>query len=194
MRVDGYKAPTSRFLSVDKDIATISELFRNNDRLCRLLYRTGTNPITSPNLSEAEKNQLFQEHYIRRVPRVTADTQTLNYIVINFNHFTPSLNPEYRDNRISITILCHFDQWLIDGGMLRPYRIAAEIDTMLDNAKLSGIGTLQFVRGEQIIVKGDFGGIELTYQATHGEDDKKNFDNLAMQLQFLEEELSKKEK
>jgi hypothetical protein len=28
---------------------------------------------------------------------------------------------------------------------LRPYRIAAELDSMLDNTKLTGIGELEFV-------------------------------------------------
>lgn len=191
MKIKNYKPPLSRFLSVDKDIARITELLYSNDRLCRLLYRTDLTPIEDANLTPEEKVKLFQHHYIRTLPRVTAEEQPLNYIVVNFDNFVPTSNPEFRDNTIIIGIFCHFDQWNIDGSMMRPYRIAAEVDTMLSNAKLSGIGTLQFISGRQLFIEdSDYGGLELVYIATHGGDDTQHFENLANEIAFLEEELS----
>lgn len=193
MKIDKYQAPTSRFLSVDKDMAKMSEMFYNNDRLCRLLFRKDPSALSDPNLTEAEKVQLFAQKYIRFMPKVTVDLEVPVYIVVGFDNFVPTLNPLFRDNTISISIFCKYDQWMLENGMQRPYRIAAEIDTMLSNAKFSGIGTLQFTSASQLMIDGDFGGIGLEYLATHGGDDEKHFENLADEIKFLEEELSKQE-
>ena len=45
VKVERYKMPKSSFLSVDKDMATLCNMFISNDRLCRLLYRTDKTPM-----------------------------------------------------------------------------------------------------------------------------------------------------
>jgi len=69
---------------------------------------------------------------IRLVPKLYVDTPVLNYMIISFDNFIESENPEFRDNIIEFDIVCHFDQWQLKDFDLRPYRIAAEIDTMLN--------------------------------------------------------------
>ena len=56
-------------------------------------------------------------------------------------------------------------------------QIAGYIDGILNNAKLSGIGTLQFMGASQVILDEGHGGIILRYIATHGNDDKDKFEN-----------------
>lgn len=188
MKIDRYKPPKSSFLSVDKDIVTIKELFINNERLCRLLFRTNKDPLNAQNLTQDEKIELFEKRYIRNVPKVIIDEECLNYVVINFTNFIPNAtNTEFRDNAIVIEIICHYDQWQIKDGMLRPYRIAGEIDSMLNEARLSGIGVLNFIGAEQVLLTPEYGGIHLTYLAVHGEDDKIKFANPADEEKFLEE-------
>jgi hypothetical protein len=70
---------------------------------------------------------------------------------------------------------------------LRPYRIAAEIDTMFNDKHLSGIGTLQFLGTNQIILNDEFAGLTMMYSAIHGEEDKKNTPNPAKQEQLEED-------
>ena len=52
--------------------------------------------------------------------------------------------------------------------------IAAEIDTMFNEKHLTGIGTLNFLGANQIILTDEFAGLCLMYRAVHGEDDKKH--------------------
>ena len=100
------------------------------------------------------------------------------YIMIGFANFVPnSENPEFRNNFISFDIICHFDQWLIADGQLRPYRIAAELDAMLDKQKMTGIGELQFLSCNQMILTDEYAGLCLMYSAIHGEEDKINMPN-----------------
>ena len=70
---------------------------------------------------------------------------------------------------------------------LRPFKIAGEIDSMLDGARLSGIGILNFVGANYISTKDGYGGYSLVYRATHSEDDKEGFNNPADEERFLED-------
>jgi hypothetical protein len=114
----------------------------------------------------------------------------LNYIIISFDNFIPNReNPEFRDNVISFDIFCHFDQWKLNKAFqLRPYRIAAEIDTMLNGQRLTGIGKLDFLGANQIMLNDEVAGVSLMYSAIHGEEDKKGqlnpADNIAFEAEF----------
>lgn len=70
---------------------------------------------------------------------------------------------------------------------MRPYRIAAEIDTMLDNQKLTGIGLLQFLGASTLIINDEYAGVTLTYAAIHGIEDKKPMQNPKDWDKFVEE-------
>jgi hypothetical protein len=67
---------------------------------------------------------------------------------------------------------------------LRPYKIAAEIDSMFNNKHLTGIGKLEFLGANQMILTDEFAGLCLMYQAIHGEEDKKYMLNPRDQKQF----------
>ena len=73
---------------------------------------------------------------------------------------------------------------------MRPYRIAAELDTMFNKGKFSGIGRLEFMGGLQMLLDDEYGGLTLRYRAINGEDDKKNpvnpEDNDKMKVDFKE--------
>ena len=55
---------------------------------------------------------------------------------------------------------------------LRPYKIAGIIDSMFNNQKLTGIGTVKFAGGSQIVVSDEIAGLTLMYSVTHGKDDQ----------------------
>jgi hypothetical protein len=108
------------------------------------------------------------------------DNSVLNYIFIKFdNFFTAATNPEFRENTIEFDIVCHFDQWQMGDFNLRPYRIAAELDTMLDKQRLTGIGLLEFIGAKHININDEFAGVCLMYQTYHRDEDKKPMPNPA---------------
>ena len=55
---------------------------------------------------------------------------------------------------------------------MRPIKIAGYIDGILNNSKLSGIGTLNFAGCNEIILDENLAGYCLMYAATHGSDDR----------------------
>ena len=178
MKKATYQFPKSSFISIEKDMGTIVDMMLKNNRLKKLLYYNVENCLFQEDLTEDQSLELIEDGYIRMVPKLYVDKDILNYIIISFDNFTPNMtNPEFRDNIISFDIICHFNQWQMPNFQLRPYKIAAEIDTLFNNRHLSGIGELQFLGANQILINDEFGGISLMYSAVHGEDDKINSPN-----------------
>ena len=155
-----------------------------NPRLKKLLYYTSPDCLDRPAVPEEEAYDLFGKN-IKIVPKLQVDNSVLNYIIISFDNFTPNMtNPEYRDNIIEFDIICHFDQWKLKDFQLRPYKIAAEIDSMFDEKHLTGIGKLKFLGANQMILTDEYAGICLMYEAIHGGEDKDAMLNPKDQAQF----------
>ena len=172
MKIETYQYPKSSFLSVEKDMSLITSYLLKNDRLKRLLYYTTPDCLNKPNLTDEETIGLIHKS-IKIVPKLYVDGSVLNYIILSFDNFTTNRNnPEFRDNIVEFDIICHFDQWNLSDFQLRPYRIAAEIDSMLNNQKLTGIGRLEFMGANQMLLTDEYAGLCLMYQAIHGGEDK----------------------
>lgn len=172
MRIDGYHIPKSSFLSMEKDTGIIVNEILKNNCLKKLLYYTSSDAMEKPNLTEDQSLSLLGTN-IKIVPKLYVDGSVLNYVLINFDNFIPSENPEFRDNTIQFDIICHFDQWNLRDYALRPYKIAGEIDSMFNLKKLTGIGYLEFVGATQIVLNDEFAGLCLMYRTVHGGEDEK---------------------
>ena len=188
MRINNYIFPNSSFLSIEKDLVILTNEFFKNDRLQKLLYYDTPDALSRNNLNNDQKAELFKKN-IKIVPKLYIDKEALSYIIISFDNFTTNPeNPEFRDNIISFDIICHFDQWqLKDSFQLRPYRIAAEIDTILNNKRLTGIGKTEFLGANQLILNDEYAGVSLMYAAIHGDEDKKGQVNPQNDAKFEEE-------
>ena len=186
MKREVYTYPRSAFLSIDKDMGLIVEMMLKNNSLKKMLYDTTPDCMNKPKLTEKQSLELFGKN-IRIVPKLQVDGEVMNYIIISFDNFTPNYsNPEYRDNIIEFDIICHFDQWHMKDFELRPYKIAAEIDSMFNDQHLTGIGRLNFLGGKQMILTDEYAGLCLMYQVVHGDEDKKKMPNPIDEEQFIE--------
>jgi hypothetical protein len=89
MKVQRYFPPKSSFLSIEKDLEIITGEIIQNNRIKKLLYYTTRDALTKKNLSADESLELFGKN-IKLVPKLYIDGSVLNYIVINFDNFTPN--------------------------------------------------------------------------------------------------------
>lgn len=177
----------SSFLSAEKDQEAIwKKLFVESkpysDKLKRLLI------VNQPDCLDESKVQyrkvidnlslkgMKDQGYLRVVPKLAfgEHEEIKSYIILEFDDYTPSDNPQYRNCVISFTIISHLDYWEMDDYKLRPHQIAGYIDGIMDGAKLSGIGTLQFLGASQIVLNEYLGGILLRYVATHEKKEDQN--------------------
>ena len=162
----------------------IVDRMMKNDRLKKMLYYTTRDCLDRPRVTDDQALEMFGKN-IKIVPKLYVDGSVLNYIIISFDNFMRNAtNPEFRDNVIEFDIICHFDQWHMKDFALRPYKIAAELDTMFDEQRLTGIGKLEFIGANQIILTDEYAGLCVMYKAIHGEEDKKGTLNPADQKEL----------
>lgn len=181
-----YSYPKSSFLSMEKDLELIIDMIVKNDNLKKMLYYTSRDCLSRSPLNEDETLSLFEEN-IKIVPKLYLDGTLKNYMIINFNNFVPNkTNTEFRNNIIEFDVVCHFDQWQMKDFQLRPYKIAAEIDTMFNNKHLTGIGTLEFYGAKLVPLSDQYAGLCLQYAAIHGGEDQKKMPNPNDEEQFVE--------
>ena len=177
----------SSFLSVEEDIELIlRKLFFDNQphnkQLLRLLVintkdclsnqtnQDYINKINNMNLSD-----LINEEYIKLSPKIKMPEheKVKSYIIISFDNFTENANnPEFRDCTISFDIICHTDYWVMDNYQIRPIKIVGYIDGILNKTKLTGIGTLNYIGCNELILDENLSGYTLSYRAIHSSEDK----------------------
>jgi hypothetical protein len=177
---------SSSFLSCEKDIEEIlRKLFISSkpysDYLKKLLVintqdclDNNSSTTIQQKIADMSLAKLRQEGYIKLEPKIPfgEHEEVKSYIIVSCDNFSPNAtNPYYRDCTVTFDIICHTDYWDLGNYRVRPLKIAGYIDGILNKAKLSGIGTFQFMGCNQLILNETLSGYTLMYRAVHGNDD-----------------------
>lgn len=175
MKKNTFEYPKSALLGMPKDAALIMERILSNQNVLKLLWYNTRDWKSKPNVTSEQITEMFETKQISSVPKVKIDRPEKTYLKLIYGTMTRnSTNPEYRDNTFGIDIICHYDNWDLGNFDLRPYRLAGEIDSMLDGTHLTGIGTLEFITCNPCIYDEEFAGVSLTYLAIRGHEDEVN--------------------
>ena len=177
---------TSSFLSCEKDLESIlRKLFVESqpysNQLKKLLVintkdclDNKTSQVYNNAIKDMSLAKLREQGYIKFEPKVkmSEHEDVKSYLIFSFNNFQPNYNnPQFRDCKVFIDVLCHTDYWDLGGFRLRPLKICGYIDGILNNARLSGIGTFQFSGCNELVLDETLSGYTLSYAAIHGTDD-----------------------
>ena len=158
-----------RFYVMGENTFTIANKIMKNQRICRLLkYQTKSpfaescNGKDQPDVDGAE----LINKQILIVPKIYDDsTEKMSYITAIFDNFTVSqLNPEFKISTIRFDVACPYDEWLLNEHSLRPYLLMQELDMMFNGSKLAGIGNLQFVKADNLVLTPWMGGYSMIYK------------------------------
>ncbi len=179
--------PKSSFLSCEKDAETIiRKLFVESapysDELKRLLLINTKdclddreNPVYIKKIQETSVADLVDQGYIRFSPTLMfkENENVKSYIIISFDEFSRVDEGTYfRDCIIEIDVICNMNQWDLGNFRQRPLKIMGYIDGLLNESKLTGIGTINFLSAKEIVLSEELAGYCLMYKAYHGNDDK----------------------
>ena len=187
MRVDRHKKKVlnSSFLSCEKDAQLIIEkLFLEDpitgEDLKRLLVLNTKDCLdrNNENYNKIMKNtsikSLIDGNYITFSPRVelSEHEEAKSYMIVSFDNFIETTNPEFRDCHVIFDVLCPTKYWSTGDFSVRPLKILGIIDAILNNSRLTGIGELHFFGASEHILNEDLAGYTIVYEATHGSDDR----------------------
>ena len=159
------KPSQRRFAVMGTNAFNIANKLMQNQRLCRLLKYQVRDPFDEKKYEDVDGVDLLNKQ-IMITPKIWDEsTEKTSYIVGLFNTFTANaLNPDYKIDTISFDIACPYDEWVLNDVSLRPYLIMQEIDTMFNEAKMAGIGTLQFYRADPLALTPYIGGYSMYYK------------------------------
>lgn len=154
-----------RFEVMGENAFNIANKLMQNQRLCRLLKYQVRDPFNKEKFPDVDGVELLNKQ-IMIVPKIFDDsTEKTSYIVAIFSNFTTNMiNPDFKLSTVRFDVACPYDEWVLDGKSLRPYLMMQEIDQMFNGAQMAGIGTLQFVRAESIVLTPQIGGYSMLYQ------------------------------
>lgn len=174
MKLPGYEYSKSSFLGIQKDCALIMQKILGSPTILKLLWYGDTRDWKDkPTVTAQNIKEMFATKQISIVPKVKVEKPEKTYLRVCYNTILPNAtNPVYVDNNFEIKIICHYDNWDLGDYDLRPYRIAGEINALLDGARLTGIGRLEFKGLTPDIYDEEFAGVTLSYLAIRGNEDK----------------------
>ena len=177
---------TSSFLSCEKDLETIlRRLFVESQPYSNILKKlliintkdcldNENNELYNNTINEMSLARLREDGYIKLEPKIKMfeHEEMKSYLIFSFDNFmTNRTNPQFRDCSVYIDVLCHTDCWDLGGFRVRPLKICGYIDGILNNTRLSGIGTFQFEGCKELVLDETLSGYTLSYSAIHGTDD-----------------------
>ena len=159
------KEQTQRnFEVLGENTFNIANKLMTNQRLCRLLKYQVRDPFNEEKYPDVDGVDLLNKQ-IMIIPKPWDEsTEKMSYVVALIAGYDINLfNPEYKIASIRFDVACPYDEWILSEHSLRPYLIMQEIDNMFNGAKIAGIGTLQFIRAEGIVLTSQIGGYSMLY-------------------------------
>ena len=176
-----YKGDIGLYLSGQQVKVPSCGVFITQPKIKDIVLRSSENEfMTAYNelIKGYSVGRLKKEGYIRTVPRLDLKEHEdiKSYIIIMMDDFTPTSNDKYRDCTITFFVFSEYDYAEMDNYEYRPIKIAGYIDGVMRDAKLAGIGKLQFLGAQQVPLNEYWGGVALMYVTTHGEEEDSNPD------------------
>jgi hypothetical protein len=159
----------TNFLETGKDTEIIVGKIANNQDLLKLLYYNDSDALEKDDITDADLIKKIFKDNIRRKPLVEVPEELNSFMIITFDSFTPSENPEFRDNLISFDVLCPMEAWDNLGDYLtRPLLILHHLSAMFHNQKLAGIGKAKFFSAD-ILNIGPYAGYQIVFSVTNAD-------------------------
>ena len=132
-----------------------------SQNLCKYLYYNNSEPLNNPDIDDTS-SLLFKKIYtIPKLPDVSNEQGS--YLVVMLDSVKLDNNLTVKEVIVKFHIIVHINQWVINGA-LRPYKIIHEIETLLNNQRITGIKKMQMDHVKFKKVNNDFFGYKLYYK------------------------------
>lgn len=147
-----------------ENLFKIANKLVTNQRLCRLLKYQDPNPLDEGTHEDVNGVDLLHKQ-ILILPKFPESGIECSFVLVVFDNFTINpANPDFKLTRIRFDVVCPYTEWVVNESSLRPYLMMEEIDAMFNQAKLSGIGHLQFTHSTPLVLSPQLAGYSLYYQ------------------------------
>lgn len=149
------------FCDIGENLNIIARRLMQNETLLRLLVHTDKDAETTE-LTQEQIEAVFGDQ-IKIVPVIDKDDDIKNYIVIQFGAFTGVKDTHYKNYVITFDVICNIENWLLKDYTPRPYKIMAEIDSIIADSKIDSVGPVEFIAAQNLIINEELSGFTLSY-------------------------------
>lgn len=150
-----------KFNVVGKNLILLASMILNSQKLCKLLYYSNSSPLSQPDFD----TEILLNKNIKVVPKVPDfDEEKGSFVLVLMDQFTVDpTNNETKIVEIRFDIICPMDEWSVNEESLRPFLIMSEIQTIFDGMKINGIGKLNFIKAERIVLSETHAGYSMSF-------------------------------
>lgn len=132
------------FRDLNKNLRDVIEIILSSQNLCKYIYYNQTNPLSQPNIDNTFiliDNKNIVPSYNSSEVTETEKVQVYIYL----DNFQSNSNIYFTANNLIIDIYVHENIRILSGDdFIRTYCIMNEIDSLLRNKKIAGLGKLGF--------------------------------------------------
>lgn len=149
------------------DLQKIVARFQANQNLLKLLYYTGKDPLSEPDLTPAQiKNEVF-EKLIKVVPRIGSNETAKSLVTLRVVRARSNTqNDQFKDFEIDIEVFVPLTQWFIKSSNLRPFAIMGQIHKTINNKIIDGFGKVTGGDFQINFLTDEVGSYEMVYYVT----------------------------
>ena len=149
------------------DLQKIVARLQANQNLLKLLYYTGKDPLSEPDLTSAQiKNEVF-EKLIKVVPRIGSNETAKSLITLRVVRARSNTqNDQFKDFEIDIEVFVPLTQWFIKSSNLRPFAIMGQIHKTINNKIIDGFGKVTGGDFQINFLTDEVGSYEMVYYVT----------------------------
>lgn len=154
-----------KFEELGRAINKIAQKLNRSQTLCRLLKYMDKDPLSS-SLDDWDTSISLIGNNIRTVPKVRANEVSEAFVIISIPSFELDENEDFSACLVAIDVICPMEKWAIDDICPRPYKIMDAIYDELQNSRVTGIGTLQFLSESQSVIYEEVTDHQMIFQVT----------------------------
>lgn len=149
------------------DLQKIVARLQTNQNLLKLLYYTGKDPLSEPDLTPAQiKNEVF-EKLIKVVPRIGSNETAKSLVTLRVVRARSNTqNDQFKDFEIDIEVFVPLTQWFIKSSNLRPFAIMGQIHKTINNKIIDGFGKVTGGDFQINFLTDEVGSYEMVYYVT----------------------------
>lgn len=149
------------------DLQKIVARLQANQNLLKLLYYTGKDPLSEPDLTPVQiKNEVF-EKLIKVVPRIGSNETAKSLVTLRVVRARSNpQNDQFKDFEIDIEVFVPLTQWFIKSSNLRPFAIMGQIHKTINNKIIDGFGKVTGGDFQINFLTDEVGSYEMVYYVT----------------------------
>ncbi len=158
---------TRNLEDLSTNLQKIVSRLQSNQNLLKLLYYTGKDPLSEPDLTSDQIKSEIYNKMIKVVPRIGYKETAQSMVTMRVVRGRSNLgNAEFRDFEIDIEVFVPLTQWFIKDSNLRPFAIMGQIHKSLNNKKIDGLGKMVGGDFQINFLTDEICSYEMVYQIT----------------------------